>query len=67
MSGLLLNRLGTGFLENGMGELKAGTAITAIGAVILGLIWLQYRIIHDCGWFGLLEGSEWLWLFGACH
>lgn len=41
--------------------------LTVIAAVVVGGVWMQIRIIQDCGWFGLLHGSEWLWLLGACH
>ena len=50
-----------------IGELKAAAIAATISLALYGALYLQYRIIHDCGWFGLLRGSEWLWLFGVCR
>lgn len=35
--------------------------------VLIGAVYLRYRIIVDCGLFGFLKGSEWLWLLGKCQ
>lgn len=48
-------------------RLKLMGLMLAIAGGVSGCAYVQIRIIHDCGWFALLKGSEWLWLFGACH
>lgn len=35
--------------------------ISALAAYIAFHAWL------DCGWYSLIRGVEWLWLFGACR
>lgn len=50
-----------------MRTLKSLSIIAALCLFISGCGYVQIRIIHDCGWFALLKGSELLWLFGACH
>lgn len=49
-----------------MSELKAGTVIAAVGATLVLVVYVQYAIIRDCGFIGLLHGAEWVWLFGGC-
>lgn len=36
-------------------------------AFIVGAVVMQVRIIKDCGWAGMLKGSEMVWLFGGCE
>lgn len=47
-------------------RLKLMAIMLLITSGLGGLVYMQIRIIHDCGWFALLRASEWLWLFGAC-
>lgn len=50
-----------------IGELKAGAVIAAIAGVVALIVYVQYAIIRDCGFIGLLHGAEWVWLFGGCN
>ena len=54
-------------MRHAIERLKLMGVMLAIAGGLTGIVYLQIRIIHDCGWFALLRGSEWLWLFGACH
>jgi hypothetical protein len=47
--------------------LKPFAIVAGLTLFVSGCTYIQIRIIHDCGWFALLKGSEVLWLFGACH
>jgi hypothetical protein len=42
-----------------------GTAFVA--GMVGGALYLQIRIIIDCGLIGLIDGAEWLWMFGSCR
>lgn len=48
-------------------QLKVVAIMFAIAVLLSGCVYMQFRIIYDCGWFALLRGSEWIWLFGGCH
>lgn len=49
-----------------MNALKTATVAAIVAVVVSGAVWLQFRIIHDCGLMGLLRDAEWWWLFGYC-
>lgn len=44
-------------------------AIIGLGIIcaVIGALYLQFRIIHDCGWMAFFHGAAWWWLFGYCH
>ncbi len=36
-------------------------------SVILAGLYIEFRIIHDCGFMALFQGAEWWWMFGYCN
>ena len=52
-------------MRRGLGDNALALAIAA-GLLVIG-IYVQFRIIHECGWLAFVHGAEWLWMFGYCQ
>lgn len=50
-----------------MKRFQAVAVCAVAAAIVMPIGWLQYRIIHDCGWMAFFHGAEWWWLFGYCQ
>lgn len=42
--------------------LVAAATVGYLAAVLV----IAALVVRDCGWFALIRGAEWFWLFGRC-
>ena len=50
-----------------MNEARSAALLIAVVLGVCALFYLEFRIVYDCGFVGLLHGAEWWWLFGYCR